>query len=212
MLRRNVEGLIVIPAHGVGNASLLLGRQFERLPIVTLDRPIEGSRFDSLLVENERGARLGTEHLIRLGHKRVTYIGLTDDLYTMQRRHAGYAAGMEGAGLESKVAFLSGALDNSRAVVRNLLSVAKPPTAIFCANNLITRRVLHSLQSMDLHPPEPVALVGFDDVDTADLIRPGITVVRQPHELLGRTATDVLFEELTGGRGANAGKHRVLPV
>ncbi len=58
MLRRNVEGLIVIPAHPTSSASLLLAHEFERLPIVTLDRPIEGSRFDSLLVENERARRL----------------------------------------------------------------------------------------------------------------------------------------------------------
>jgi LacI family transcriptional regulator len=212
MLRRNVEGLIVIPAQLSSRPSLLLAHEFERLPIVTLDRPIEGSRFDSLLVENERGARMGTQHLLRLGHKRIAYIGLTDDLYTMRMRHDGYTAAMEAAGLKPRAAFISATPDDSHAVLRKLLSGAKPPTAIFCANNLTTRHVLRSLQAMDMHPPESIALVGFDDFETAELMRPGITVVRQPSELLGRTAAEVLFERLAAGDPPKVGKRTILPV
>jgi len=212
MLRRNVEGLIIIPTHPSTSASLLLAHEFERLPIVTLDRPIEGGRFDSLLVENVHGARMGTQHLLDLGHKRITYIGLPDSLYTMRMRHEGYAEAMEAANLKPRAVFLAGALDDSREVVRNLLSGARPPTAVFCANNLTTRHVLHSLQALNIHPPESVALVGFDDFETADLMRPGITVVRQPSELLGRAAAGVLFERLAAGGRAKVGKQTVLPV
>ena len=95
MLRRNVEGLIVIPSHLRTGDSLLLAREFDRMPIVTLDRPVEGSGFDSLLVENEKGAHMGTEHLLAFGHKRIVYLGLTDDLYTMCMRHRGYEQAME---------------------------------------------------------------------------------------------------------------------
>ncbi len=63
-----------------------------------------------------------------------------------------------------------------------------------------------------MHPPESIALVGFDDFETADLMRPGITVVRQPNELLGRTGAEVLFERLTGGGRPKAGKRTILPV
>jgi LacI family transcriptional regulator len=212
MLRRNVEGLVVIPVHPCQNASLLLAHEFERLPIVTLDRPIEGSRFDSLLVENEFGARLGTEHLISLRHKRIAYIGLMDNLYTMHMRHQGYDAAMEKAGLQTQAVILSGELDESIAAVRTLISDKKCPTALFCANNLITRHVLHGLQEMDIHPPDRVALVGFDDFETADLMRPGITVVRQPAELLGRTAAEVLFERLGEARRTKQVRRIVLPV
>jgi LacI family transcriptional regulator len=86
------------------------------------------------------------------------------------------------------------------------------PTALFCANNLVARHVLHSLQAMDIHPPDGIALVGFDDFETADLMRPGITVVRQPIELLGRTAADVLFRRLEEVRRPRAGQRIVLPV
>lgn len=212
MLGRNVEGLIIIPSHSRTGSSLLLAHEFDRMPIVTLDRPIQGSRFDSLLVENEQGARTGTEHLISLGHKRITYVGLTDELYTMHMRHRGYQAAMEVAGLKPDTAICTSSLEDTSAAIHKLLRAKGKPTALFCANNLTTRHVLHSLQSLGIHPPVGIALVGFDDFETADLMRPGITVVRQPTELLGRTAADMLFQRLDGTRHPRAGSPTVLPV
>ena len=200
MLRRHVEGLVVIPAQGRGGVSRLLEPALERLPIVTLDRPIDGGRFPSVLVENERGARLATEHLLQLGHRRITYIGAPDDLYTMRMRQAGYRAAMAEAGTEAEIISLSGVLGEALGTLCALLSQPQPPTALFCAKNLVTMHVLHSLQSMGLHPPHPVALVGFDDFETADLMRPGITVVRQPIEQLAQRAAEVLFAQLDGER------------
>jgi LacI family transcriptional regulator len=89
----------------------MLGREFERLPIVTLDRPIEGGRFESLLVENERGACLGTQHLIALGHKRIAYIGLENTLYVMRKRHKGYESAMKAARLGTRAAARAQAAD-----------------------------------------------------------------------------------------------------
>jgi LacI family transcriptional regulator len=212
MLRRNVEGLIVIPARMEGTPSLLLADDFHRLPIVTIDRPIHGSRFDSFLVENERGAQIGTRHLIALGHKRIAYIGLTDRLFTMDMRHRGYTKAMERDRLQPVYVLLSGERENAREHIRSLLAQKSPPTAFFCANNLVTRQVLHALQDLGIHPPEKVALVGFDDFETADLLRPGITVVRQPAEELSRAAAEMLFDRLSDGGRKLAARTIVLPV
>jgi LacI family transcriptional regulator len=212
MLRSNIEGLIVIPSHTTGGASLLLAHEFDRIPIVTLDRPIEGSGSDSLLVENERGARVGTEHLISLGHRRISYVGLSDELYTMRMRQKGYQTAMEVAGLRSAVTICGSNLESISAAIRKLMAARVRPTALFSANNLTTRHVLHSLQALDIHPPDGLALVGFDDFETADLLRPGITVVRQPNELLGRTAANLLFDRLKETRRPKTRKQIVLPV
>lgn len=212
MLRRGMEGLIIVPANSKGEPSLLLEPEFEDLPIVTIDRPIDGSRFDSLLVENERGAEMGTEHLLKLGHKRIAYIGLTDSLYTMRMRHRGYTSAMAARGVKTQEVFLSRILDDALGEMRKLLSGRSAPTALFTANNLITRHVLHALQALGMHPPESIALVGFDDFEVADLLRPGITVVRQPIEQLGRTAAELLFKRLNTGTRPKTGKRTTLPV
>ena len=212
MLRRNVEGLIVIPSHPREEQSLLLAREFDRMPIVTLDRPLDRSGFDSLLVDNEPGSRLGTEHLIKLGHKRIAYIGLSDNLYTMGMRHRGYAAAMSFSRLPATALICTSDLRDASAKVKKLLTGRNAPTALFCANNLMTRHVLHSLQMLGIYPPEGIALVGFDDFETADLLRPGITVVRQPIELLGQMAAELLFERLEDSKKSKPGRQVVLPV
>ena len=215
MLRRNVEGLIVVPAEGKGAKSRLVDHPFERLPIVTLDRPVGGSRFASVLVENKRGAKMATEHLLSLGQRRIAYIGLEGGVYTMRMRLEGYLAAMKEAGLQPEIALLSGVLDDTLGTLRSLLAQPQPPTALFCLNNLVTQHVLHGLQRMRLHPPDPIALVGFDDFEAADLMRPGITVVRQPIELLARRAAEVLFEQIEEGRraqGEDTARTITLPV
>ncbi len=212
MLRRNVEGLIVIPANLGGGTSLLLSREFDRLPIVTLDRPIAGARFDSLLVENEIGAQVGTKHLISLGHKRILFLGLSNALYTMKMRRLGYMTAMEAASLTPNSVVLSGELEDTRRVLREILAQKRKPTALFCANNLTTRQVLYGLKELGIYPPEELALVGFDDFEMAEVMRPGTTVVRQPTELLGRAAAEILFERLKGPHPLKPGKERVLPA
>lgn len=211
MLNRNVEGVIVIPAAPARGSSRLISSEFSDLMIVSVDRPLDGKHYDSLLVQNKNGGQLGTGHLIALGHKRIAFITLDAKLYTMRTRQQGYREAMTAAGLNPDVQTVTDAFETSVSTLRKLLTVKRPPTALFCANNLITRHVLRSLQMLKMHPPESIALVGFDDFDTADLLQPGITVVRQPVESLGRLAAEVLFARLCE---ANHGPPRriVLPV
>lgn len=213
MAVRHIEGLVVIPAVD-GGPSRLLSPDLDDMPLVVLDRPLAGGghRADTLLVQNRRGAQIGTEHLLALGHKQIAFIGLEGHLYTMRKRHAGYRLAMEAAGLRPKTVLVSAESDTMPGHLRELFAKKQVPTALFCANNLITRRVLHALQRLDIHPPDQVALLGFDDFETADLMRPGITVVRQPVELLARMAAEVLFARLAESSVPDSGKRIVLPV
>ncbi len=212
MLHRNVEGVIVIPVAPARGGSRLLAPEFSNLPIVTLDRPLEGHRYDNVTVQNRNGGRLGTRHLLALGHKRVSCITLGAHLYTMRMRELGYRDAMTAAGLKPEVHTVTDSIETSFTTIRKMLATRKPPTALFCANNLLTRHVLHSLQTLKIKVPGSVALVGFDDWETADLVQPPITVVRQPVESLGRIAAEVLFARLGEGNTGGAARSIVLPV
>ena len=203
MLRRGIDGLVVIPTAAVKGLPSLRDPEFQYLPIVALDRPVEGSQYDRVLVQNQLGAQLGVDHLIELGHKHITFFGLSSTLYTMRMRQQGYRDAMAAAGLHPDVQLVSDVLRDTQTTLRAVLASRHPPTALFSANNLITRHLLHSLQALGLQPPRPLALVGFDDFESADLLRPGITVVRQPAESMGRLAGELIFARLAkGGLGA----------
>jgi LacI family transcriptional regulator len=212
MIRRNVDGLIVIPAIPVKGGPGLKDPEFQYLPIVALDRPLEGTRCDRLLVQNKHGAQSGVEHLIDLGHKNIAFFGLARPLYSLKMRQQGYEAAMNAAGLMLNISQVSDALQDTLAALRKTLSSRTPPTALFGSNNLVTRHLLHSMYTLGLHAPDSIALVGFDDFETAELMRPGITVVRQPVESLGRLAAEVLFARLAKGGDEPTPKRIMLPV
>jgi LacI family transcriptional regulator len=79
------------------------------------------------------------------------------------------------------------------------MGAAQPPTAIFAAQNLLTIGAVRALRRLGLH--HKVALVGFDDVELADTLDPGVTVVAQDPAAIGRTAAEHLLRRLDGDAG-----------
>lgn len=194
LLRRRIDGLIIVPASEGGTR--LTDPEFRNTPIVTLDRPVENTAFDCVLVQNRRGAQIGTQHLIEHGHTRIVHLCLSRQLYTMRRRVEGYRAAMKAAGLTPEIRVVNASQDNMLEVMRSLMASRQPPSALFCGNNVLTCNALHALSAMEIRVPEKVAVVGFDDFETADILKPAMTVVRQPIDELGRLAAEILFKRL----------------
>ena len=209
MLRRHIEGLIIVPASG---RSQLRDPEFENTPIVTLDRPLAGSPYDYIVAQNKRGAELGVQHLIEHRHRRIVCLGLSRQLWTMKERFDGYHAAMESAGLMPDAYVLTESQTEMLQTIRVLIGSKNPPTAFFCSNNLIMRNALHAFSTLNVKIPDQVALVGFDDFEMADIIKPAITVVRQPVDVMGRIAAELLFSRLADVNRPNKAKRIVLPV
>jgi LacI family transcriptional regulator len=209
MLRRHIEGLVVIPALG---KSRLREKEFDQTPIVTLDRPVAGSPFDCVLVQNKIGARTGVRHLIEHGHRRIAFLGLSRTLFTIKGRMEGYREALLDAGLRPSTHYVGDALPEMLTTIMTLMAGKNPPTAFFCSNNPVTRNALHALSTLNIKIPEDVAIVGFDDFEMADIIKPAVTVVRQPLDLLGSTAAELLFSRLETEANADPTRRIVLPV
>jgi LacI family transcriptional regulator len=210
MLQRHVEGLVVIPANR-GKTRLnraLLGKT----PLVALDRPPVDLAFDSVLVENQRGAKRMVQHLIKHGHQAITFMGLSRSVYTINTRFQGYRKAMAEARLETDACFECQTMEATVEAVASRLRQKKPPTAYFTSNTLATRFVFAALLQLGVRIPADAALASFDDFELADLTSPPLTVVRQPVEEMGRVAAEQLFERLERGETTETGKRIVLPV
>jgi LacI family transcriptional regulator len=197
LLRRHVDGIIVIPA--CNGRSRLTEPEFHSTPMVAVDRPIPRSQIDRVLVENQAGSTVATQHLIQHGHKRICFIGLSQKIYTMHARFSGYNKAMQAAALTPEC-FFDGADDAATLnFLRSVLDRPNPPSAIFAANGLASRNVLQAIATLDIPIPEELAFIGFDDFALADILRPSLTVVRQPVERAGEQAAELLFSRLDGG-------------
>ena len=209
LLGRHVEGIIVIPA--CDGHSHLNDAEFRSVPKVALDRPVPRSRIDHVLVENQNGAALATEHLIQHGHKRICFLGLKEKIFTMHARVAGYVKVMHAAGLEPECFFNAGDEAAMLDFVGSISTRRHPVTAVFTANGLASRHALHAVAALNIQIPEQLALIGFDDFDLADILRPPLTVVRQPVQRAGEEAAQLLFTRLDGNPAAPTQKLN-LPV
>jgi LacI family transcriptional regulator len=197
LCERRVDGVIVVPAgddHGYLLAVMEAGT-----PVVCLDRPPGRIATDVVLIDNRAGARLGTDHLLSQGHRRVALIGDKASLFTTAERVRGYGDALRAHGIAADDTLVRlGAHDiaSAEAGVSDLLGLEDPPTAIFCANNRITVGALRALHGREVH----AAVVGFDDFELADMLATPTTVVAYDPTELGRSAVRLLCRRLAGDR------------
>ena len=198
LLRRLVDALLIVPAGA--EHRYLLPELAADVPIVFLDRPPGDVEADTVLLDNLGGTRTGVEHLLRQRHERIAFVGDSPDLYTAAERLAGYRAALVHAGIDVDDELVrTGSHDAARAerAVRALLELprGRRPTALFTSNNRNTVGALRALRDA----PRPVAIVGFDDFELADMLPTPVTVVRHAPEEMGRIAAELAYARLDDG-------------
>jgi len=170
----------------------------DRIPFVSVGRyPDERVHFvDS---DNVSGARMATEHLIRLGHRRIATIAGRLDMASGQDRLSGYQQALEAHQIPVEEALIAEGdftEGSGMAGMRRLLQAS--PTAVFVASDSMAIGALKALRQAGLQVPQDVALIGFDDIPIATAVEPALTTVRQPIHHLGAMAVEVLVGLLKG--------------
>lgn len=197
MRYESVDGLIVAPAHPRDRKVLELAQS--GLPIVCVDRGLEGVDVDVVVVDNREGARTAVEHLIKVGHRRIAYVAGLPQIPSTMERLQGYEDALAAAGIErdeALVRFGDSKHESGRRLAGELLDMPDPPTALFTGNNLITLGALETIHGRGLRIPDDVAIVGFDDMYWAISLNPPLTAVSQPGHEIGRRAADLLFQRI----------------
>jgi LacI family transcriptional regulator len=209
LIQRNIDGLIIVPADS--SSDYLSHSAFSSTPIVFLDRPSADSSRDSVLVQNRDGVRLGLEHLFEQGHKRIAFWGAEDAVQTIRVRYQAYRKVMMVHNLEA-LPYFSPEPDELDSKLLELLRGSKAPTAFLTAHGPSTKALITSLRRLSLRMPDEIALVAFDDFDMAELVGPGVSVVRQPVRGLARACSDLLFQRLLTKVADDKPKRVVLPM
>jgi LacI family transcriptional regulator, galactose operon repressor len=193
---RRVDGLIIAPSGT--DQSYLRAERAADLPLVFVDQPPRGITADTVLSDNAGGGRLATQHLINHGHRRIGVVGSAAGKYTVRRRLTGYRDALAAAGVDGKdlIRLDCGDPAEAEAAAAELLQLPQPATALFALNSKCTIGVIRALQSAGLE--QRIAVVGFDDFETADLLRPAITVITQEIEAIGRKAATQVFRRIEG--------------
>lgn len=199
-LGRRVDGMLVAPA-GRRNIDYLARLDDTSIPIVLVDRHLDGKNFCSVTVDNMTGAYQAVKHLLETGHKRIGVCTIPETISTGRERLAGYRRALEEFGMAVDPALVrttSFTVDESYAQTLRLFEQDNPPDAIFATNHSAVIGVLKALKSLGKSVPEEVAVVGFDDHPWMSLLDPPLTTVSQPMYELGVRATEMLINRIEG--------------
>ncbi|MFL5664179.1 MAG: LacI family DNA-binding transcriptional regulator [Ktedonobacteraceae bacterium] len=192
-----VAGAIVVPIREQPRTLKLFHEH--NIPIVTVDRRVKDDETDAVLVDNVRGAREATTHLLTNGYRRIGMISGPLTTTTGRERLEGYRQALREAGREHDP-FLerigSFKEESGRRLTYELLDMENPIDALFVANNLMTLGVLAALNERKQRIPDDIAVVGFDEMPWATLDAISLTTVKQPVYEIGSTAALRLFQRL----------------
>ncbi|MBT2247944.1 LacI family DNA-binding transcriptional regulator [Arthrobacter sp. BHU FT2] len=196
---QRVQGLLISP---VGDVTERLDLLRERgVPTVLVDRLADESKFSSVSVDDDAGGYLAARHLLDTGRRRLAFVGGPTSIRQVSDRLQGaQRAVKEEAGATLEVLASEGMTVLAGRSVGNMLverGREELPDGIFCANDLLALGVMQSLtMTHTFRIPEDVALIGYDDIDFAVSAVVPLSSIRQPTEALGRTAIELLTEEV----------------
>jgi LacI family transcriptional regulator len=195
--QKRVDGILLVPAGG--SEQPVENIRQVGTPLVVIDRRIPGEKVDVVRCDTEAGAYQLTRMLLDLGHHQIAMLTGPATVSTAEDRAAGFRRAMQEAG-ETAPLVLYGSFtqDSGYANARKALVMPIRCTAMIAANNFIAIGALKAIRAAELEVPEDVAMMGFDDLPSAMVIEPFLTVAVQPAYEMGHRAAELLISRLNG--------------
>jgi LacI family transcriptional regulator, fructose operon transcriptional repressor len=189
----NVAGIIFSPTQQFGTK---LSKLNSRIPFVIIDRTVNMKQADMVLLDNITAGYELAEHLIENGYCKIA--GLFGNASTTgPERNQGWLKALKEHQLKPfGEYFIPPRIKQGYDTTLTWLNQADRPDAIFTSNSLLTAGAFQAIRDRTLKVPDDVALVGFDETTWGALVDPPITLIAQPTEEIGRTATELLFQRI----------------
>lgn len=203
LISAGIDGLIYIPED-------LSAEEFYELtahrnvPVVQVDRMIQGINSDIVLVDNADVIYGATANLIGRGHRRIAMVAGPKSVFTAKERQIGYLRALSDHGILYDDALLISDENTFATGYRGgkqLLALEDRPTAILSTNYDITVGLITALRELSVQIPKDVDIVGFDCVEICTMMNPPLPVIHQPEQIIGQTAASYLLERMNGYDG-----------
>jgi DNA-binding LacI/PurR family transcriptional regulator len=153
---------------------------------------------DSVILDDHGGASMAVAHLVGMGHRRIGHLSRRASLRSARTRAWTDVLRQAGLPHRAQIECPGESADEARDAVQVLMSRARPPTAIFCHNDVMAFGAFRGLRDMGLHVPRDVSLIGFDDTWAAEYLDPPLTTVTFPYRQIIDSALGFLIERIGG--------------
>jgi LacI family transcriptional regulator, galactose operon repressor len=194
MLERKVDGVAMMTSEM--DTSLIKELSKRNLPIVFMDVGQMGPRMSHVSIDYGHGIRQAVDHVASLGHRNIGFISGPLDLHSARTRRQAFVDGMRDHKITLDRRLVregTHTADGGEKAMKELLKLAKIPTAVVCSNDWTAIGALHAIHEAGLSVPHDISLVGFDDIPLTSYTTPTLTTVRMSARDVGATAFQALF-------------------
>jgi len=185
------------------------------VPTVLLNCHDEAHKLPTIVPAELAGGHTATEHLIAHGHSRIAFINGEPWMEAAQDRFKGYRRALATADLPFDAALVRDGDWMSGSGFEGTLSLmqqARPPTAIFCANDLMALGALEALKQLELRVPEDVSVMGYDDQEISRHTHPPLTTLVLPNYEMGQAAVEALLALTAGATGSERSRRTLTKI
>lgn len=203
LLSNGIDGLVYMPEDLSAEEYHEL-TQKNSMPVVQVDRTIQGIQTDAVLADNSESVYTAVSHFIEQGHRRIALITGHTYIFTAKERLVGYLRALSDHKIPYDDALVfSGDYHFATGYqsFQAMTALEDPPTAVCCVNDDITVGVIAAAKEYSAANHKPIAVFGYDCVDVCSIMSPSIPVVHQAEAEIGRLAGTYLMERLAGFDG-----------
>lgn len=205
LLARGVDGLVLIGQERAAKTYDFL--RARHIPFVLMWTSAPDSPYCTVGFDNYQAAHDMADHVIRYGHRQIAMIGgITDGNDRARERINGVSDAMKQHGLTLRPPYLvetEYTIEQGKIATRQLLELDPLPTAIICGNDVQAAGAVKAVREAGLNVPGDVSVVGFDDIDLAEAIEPGLTTVHVPHRRMGQEAARLIIKMVRNETASN---------
>lgn len=199
MLEHRVGGIILCPVSQTSQKTIERIQGLD-VPIILAVRDLPEVDTDYVGIDYSAGAQLSTNHLIKKGHKKIAFLGGSEDSSAFKERKKGYLNALKQVGLkqnDSHVIEGPITLEGGRKAIRDLLKTSPLPTACLCWNDIVALGVMEELKSNGYTIGEDMAVVGFDNIHESSMYNPPLTTIASHAKLIGSQAANLLRQRMS---------------
>ena len=188
------DGLVII-GKCTSRALRVLKKYTRNIAVISRER--SGNEADEVICDGSRLAVTAVEHLLSLGHTKIGYVGNCHN----EARFAGFQSAMIRAGLTPDIDHIFKTSPNEQngiLAAEYFMKLAEPPTAIYCANDILAVGILRALHKRRAKLWQP-SVISCDDIEQAQFTSPMLTTIALPKEEMAHLAVMLLLDRIEGG-------------
>lgn len=208
LLSQQVDGIIASHTKETRNFDHFKLVQRRGIPLVMFNRVTDLVDTSKVVVDDYEAAFNAVEYLIKKGRKRIAHLAGPDSLINSKLRLQGYLDALKKHKIPTDNDLIISydlSLEKVKIYVQHFLRLSPPPDAIFCMNDPTAIAAMRVIKQNKLRIPKDIAVVGFSNDLSSELVDPALTTVAQPTFDLGREAAKLVLREINSdGHGEGA--------